>query len=112
MFRKRENSGYREVSQGIEIKTLVHGEKMLSVEFRLRKGNRLPDHAHPHEQSGYMVSGHLLLSIGEETFDVGPGDSWSIPGHVEHGARVLEDSVAVEVFSPIREDYLPAGARS
>jgi len=31
----------------------------------------------------------------------------SIPGGVEHGAEVLEDSVAVEVFSPVREDYLP-----
>jgi quercetin dioxygenase-like cupin family protein len=108
MFQKKENGGYKEVSKGIEIKTLVHGEKMLSVEFRLQKGNRLPSHAHPHEQSGYLVSGHLLLSIGKETFDVGPGDSWSIPGQVEHGAQVLEDSIAVEVFSPVREDYLPA----
>jgi quercetin dioxygenase-like cupin family protein len=36
-----------------------------------------------------------------------PGDSWCIPGGAEHEAQVLEDSVAIEVFSPIREDYLP-----
>ena len=36
-----------------------------------------------------------------------PGDSWCIGGDVEHGAEILEDSVAVEVFSPVREDYLP-----
>ena len=36
-----------------------------------------------------------------------PGDSWSIPGGMPHGAEVLEDSVAIEVFSPVRDDYLP-----
>ena len=46
---------------------------------------------------------------GGETRDAGPGDRWCIPGGVEHGAGVLEDSVAVEVFSPVREDYLPGG---
>jgi quercetin dioxygenase-like cupin family protein len=53
------------------------------------------------------VSGHLKLTIGDEEYDVLPGDSWSIPGEVEHDAEVLEDSVAVEVFSPLRNDYLP-----
>ena len=36
-----------------------------------------------------------------------PGDSWSIPGGTQHGAAILQDSVAIEVFSPVREDYLP-----
>ena len=36
-----------------------------------------------------------------------PGDSWCIPGNVEHRAEVAQDSVAIEVFSPVREDYLP-----
>jgi mannose-6-phosphate isomerase-like protein (cupin superfamily) len=49
----------------------------------------------------------IRLSIGEDTFDVEPGDSWCIPGNVEHGAEVLENAVAVEAFSPVREDYLP-----
>ena len=53
------------------------------------------------------MKGHIRLSIGAEEFDVQPGDSWCIPSEVEHGAEVIEDSVAVEVFSPVREDYLP-----
>jgi quercetin dioxygenase-like cupin family protein len=40
-----------------------------------------------------------------------PGDSWNIPMNVTHGAKVLEDSMAIEVFSPLREDYLPKEAR-
>ena len=93
--------------EGIEKKTLVYGEKSLLTEFRLEGGRNLPQHAHPQEQTGYLVSGHLRLTIGDETFDVHPGDSWCVPGDVEHGAQIVEDSVAIEVFAPLREDYLP-----
>ena len=47
------------------------------------------------------------LTIGNETRRIGPGDCLCVPGDTEHGAAPLEDSVAVEVFSPVREDYLP-----
>jgi quercetin dioxygenase-like cupin family protein len=92
---------------GIRLKTLVYGDKTLIAEFRLEKGAQIPVHSHPHEQTGYLISGRIRLSIGENTFDVEPGDSWCIPGNVEHRAEFVEDSVAIEVFSPVREDYLP-----
>jgi unsaturated pyranuronate lyase len=107
MFYKSDDSGFKEVLDGIRLKTLVYGDKTLFSEFRLAKGRDLPRHSHPHEQTGYLVSGRIRLSIGDETFEVTPGDSWCIPGDVEHGAETIEDSVAIEVFSPVREDYLP-----
>ena len=107
MFSQHTQTGYRQVLPGIEIKTLVYGEKSLLTEFHLTGGNKLPRHAHPNEQTGYLISGHIRLTIGAETFDVLPGDSWSIPINIEHGAEIIEDSLAVEVFSPVREDYLP-----
>ena len=107
MFRRHDNEGYRMALEGIRQKTLVYGDRTLMTEFRLSKGSLLLRHEHPHEQTGYLVSGRILLSIGEDEFDAKPGDSWSIPGGVEHGAEILEDSVAVEIFSPVREDYLP-----
>jgi quercetin dioxygenase-like cupin family protein len=55
----------------------------------------------------YLSYGRIRLSIGSEEYDVTPGNSWCIPSGVEHGAQILEDSVAIEVFSPVREDYLP-----
>ena len=75
--------------------------------FRMRKGSTLPRHAHPQEQTGYLVSGCIRLTIGSRSVDACPGDSWSIPGGTQHGAVILEDSVALEVFSPVRDDYLP-----
>jgi len=107
MFQKHSKSGYTTAVPGIEQKTLVYGEQTLMAEFLLKKGSRLPHHSHTHEQTGYLVSGHIRLTIGLEEKDVVPGDSWCIPGAVVHGAEILEESVAVEVFSPVREEYVP-----
>lgn len=108
MFTKHDAITYAPALPGIERRTLCHGNRMLMTEFRLRAGSVLPAHAHLHEQTGYLVCGRLRLRIGAEEQEVAPGDSWSIPGGVEHQATIIEDSVALEVFSPVREDYLPS----
>ena len=107
MFEKQSDNGYLPALDGIERKTLVLGERTLMTEFRLRKGSVLPRHSHPQEQTGYLVQGRIWLSIGAENYEARVGDSWCIPGGLEHGVDILEDSIAVEVFSPIREDYAP-----
>jgi quercetin dioxygenase-like cupin family protein len=107
LFYKVNENGYKQVLPGIKIKTLVYGEKTLFSEFRMKAESILPKHSHYHEQTGYLVDGSIRLTIGKETFDVGPGDSWCIPGNMDHSAEILENSVAIEVFSPVREDYLP-----
>lgn len=107
MFYKKNNKGYKTLAEGVKIKTLVYGDKTHLTEFQLKKGASVVAHSHSHEQTGYLVSGRMRLVIGEETYEVEPGDSWSIPGNVEHSGEILSDSIAVEVFSPLREDYLP-----
>ncbi len=107
MFTKKNEEGYKTPIDGISFKTLAYGEKTLLAEFKLEKGRILPEHEHPHEQTGYLVSGKIRLTIADKAHEVNPGDSWSIPGGVSHKADIIEDSVAIEVFSPVREDYLP-----
>lgn len=107
MFKVKSDQGYIAVLDGIKRKTLVHGEQTLMTEFLLTKGKILPNHSHPQEQTGYLVSGKIVLFIAGEEFEVNPGDSWVIPGDAEHSAKIIKDSVAVEVFAPVREDYLP-----
>lgn len=107
MYSKTSNDGYHSPLEGIELKTRVYGEKTLMAEFHLKKGSHLPRHSHPHEQTGYLVSGKIRLHLEDESYDCLPGDSWCVSGDAEHGADVLEDAVAIEVFSPVREDYLP-----
>lgn len=98
---------YIKMIKGIERKTLVCGDNTLLAEFKLDGGSTLPMHSHPQEQTGYLVSGHMILIISGEEHDLHKGDAWIVPGGVEHGAKVIEDCIAIEVFSPVREDYIP-----
>ena len=107
MFEKSIAGGTTEVIKGIHLKTLVFGDKTLMTEVRLEKDAVIPPHNHSHEQTGYLVSGHLRFLVNGETIDAKPGDSWSIAGDVEHSATAIKETVVVEVFSPVREDYLP-----
>lgn len=94
------------VVAGVRRKTLAFGEKGLMSKFYLEKGGTLPKHQHPHEQIGYLVSGEIILHIGAEAANLKPGDSWAVPGGTEHWAEVVETAEAIEVFVPVREDYL------
>jgi quercetin dioxygenase-like cupin family protein len=78
---------------------------MLVSESRMEKGSRLPPRSHPQEQTGRLIKGRIILVIGNEKMEMNPGDGWSVPGHPEHGAGVGEESIAGEIFSPLREDY-------
>jgi quercetin dioxygenase-like cupin family protein len=107
MFTSASTSGFKDAVPGIRFKTLAHGAKTLFSEFHLSKGAVLPRHSHPHEQTGYLISGAIRLTIGSDSFDAKPGDCWCIGSNIEHHAVILEDSIAIEVFSPVREEYLP-----
>ncbi|RZI44675.1 cupin domain-containing protein [Herbaspirillum sp. HC18] len=107
MFYKKNLNDYKPVLPGIQLKTLVFGDKTLFSEFRMKAGSKLSPHSHEHEQTGYLVEGKIRLTIGDEVFTAEPGDSWCIKSNVNHSAEILADSVAIEVFSPVREDYLP-----
>jgi quercetin dioxygenase-like cupin family protein len=104
---KTRKNDYIKVFDGIKRKTLVYGDNTLLTEFILEKGKILPMHSHPEEQTGYLVSGHIILILDGERHEMKAGDSWAIPGSIEHGAETIEDSVAIEIFSPVREDYIP-----
>jgi quercetin dioxygenase-like cupin family protein len=67
----------------------------------------LPSHSHPYEQTGILVSGKLNFRIDNTWYIAEAGDSWSIPVNVEHEVEIMEDSIVLEIFSPVRPDYLP-----
>ncbi len=90
---------------GVEIRTTAGRSMMLSV-VTFEPGSAVPEHAHPHEQMGLLVSGRLEFTVGGLTRVLGPGDLWAIPGGVPHRVRALDGpAVALDVFHPIREDY-------
>lgn len=107
MFTKKNSVNFRPLLAGVTMRPLAFESKTILCEFKLEKGAKLPSHHHPYEQTGYLISGKLNFRIESEWFLAEPGDSWSIPENVEHEVEILENSVVLELFSPIRPDYLP-----
>ncbi len=90
---------------GLVRRTLIDSDKMMICEFIFDAGAVVPNHTHVHEQVGYIVSGRVRMTIGGETSELGPGDSYCAPSSVPHSAVTLEPTVIVDTFSPPREDY-------
>ena len=87
---------------------LVTGKNEMMARVLLKKSAVVPTHSHVSEQITYILEGCLRLWIGavEEEVTLGPGQFVLIPGNVPHRALALEDTVDVDVFSPIRQDWL------
>jgi quercetin dioxygenase-like cupin family protein len=100
-------SGARhQIFPGVELRATAGKELMLSV-VRLEPRSVVAEHAHPHEQMGILLEGRLEFTVGGVTRLLSPGDIWRIPGGVVHRVRALDQpAVALDVFHPIREDYL------
>lgn len=94
-----------EIFGGVFRRTIVWGERAMVVEVDLPKGSVVTPHSHPHEQCGYLVSGKLEFTVEGTTGLIEPGGGWAVPGGATHSVVALEDSIAIDVFSPVREEY-------
>lgn len=92
--------------KGVHLDSLAFGEKSQVTKMNYELGNYASPHQHPHEQSGYVVSGRYELTIGDETYELTAGDSYSIPGNQIHSFKVKEAGEVVDVFTPPRKDYI------
>ena len=87
---------------------LAWGEKIMLSRVTIQPDGLIPDHSHPHEQAGICVEGKFELTINGESRVIYQGEMYLIPVGVSHTARGIgEVAVALDIFSPVREDYLP-----
>ncbi len=84
----------------------ITGERMTVCRFDLKRGGIVPRHSHDHEQISCVLSGALKFDIDGEEVVVRAGEVMQIPSWVPHGVDVLEDAVVIDVFSPVRQDWL------
>ena len=88
---------------------VVHGDRITLGVIELDANSLVPEHSHAHEQLGMCLSGSLLFRVGDETRELGPGETWSIPGNVPHEVQVGPDgAVVIDVFAPTRDDWRDA----
>ena len=84
----------------------VEGERTTLAVIDLEPGSAVPEHSHENEQLGVLIRGSMRFRVGEETRELGPGDTWRIPGHVPHEVTAGPDgALAVECFAPARDDW-------
>ena len=95
------------IGDGIERQMIV-GAKLMVCRLRFRPRVETPVHAHPHEQITFIEQGRAVFTIGGEERTVRAGDVLHFASGVLHGARILDEEVVlIDIFTPIREDFLP-----
>jgi quercetin dioxygenase-like cupin family protein len=85
---------------------VIHGETMTVARMYLRKGCAVPEHSHHNEQISIMEQGSAKFTLNGVERVMKAGEVVRIPPHVPHSVEALEDSVALDLFSPRREDWL------
>jgi len=94
------------IEHGTERQMIV-GEKLMICRLRFLPNIVTPVHSHPHEQITMVQQGRVLFTVGGEQKNVGAGDILHFPSGVPHGATMLDEEVIlIDIFSPIREDFL------
>jgi len=90
---------------GVQFDLLATGERLMVTKMRFRAGITARTHTHPHEQAGYVVSGRYRQTIAGSSYELRPGDSYAIPGGIEHAMEALEDGEVIDVFTPPRDEF-------
>ncbi len=86
---------------------VIHGEKMTVAQFGFAKDATVPIHQHENEQMAYVVEGAIKFTVDGKEVIVRKGEILHVPANVPHGAVALEDAIDIEIFSPMRSDWLP-----
>ena len=101
----------RQLVPGVTLRAMW-GERILMSYLEMGPNCVVPMHTHPHEQCGLVLEGEFDMTIGGETRRMKPGDAYVIPGGVPHAVQGLDGTaIALDIFSPPREEYKPEQER-
>ena len=104
-FIEEDNMSKKSIAPGVSI-AVAGGDRAQMSFVTLTPGSQVPMHDHPHEQMGVVLEGEFVMVIGGESRTIKTGDKYVIPGGIEHGVpEVKIKSVALDIFTPPREDY-------
>jgi len=85
---------------------LVSGERQMLAQVYLKKGALVPRHSHESEQLTYVLEGRLKVRVADESVVISEGEVIRIPPGVPHQAEALADTFELDLFSPVREEWL------
>ena len=85
---------------------VVHSQRMTIARIHIKKGGLVPRHHHENEQISQVLEGKLRFVFNDTEIVASPGDVIEIPSNESHEVVALEDSVALDIFQPLRGDWL------
>lgn len=100
-----------EVGDGLVRQLLGYDDSLLMARVEFEAGAVGAVHSHPHTQASYVVSGEFDVYIDGVETRLGPGDSFFVEPSLDHGAVCRKAGVLIDVFSPVREDFLDEGEK-
>jgi quercetin dioxygenase-like cupin family protein len=106
MFIENREIPWEEVDKGLKRKIMAYDDKLMVVKVQFDKGGIGTLHQHYHSQITHVESGIFEVEINGEKKILSAGDAFYIPPNVIHGAVCLEAGVLIDVFSPMREDFI------
>ncbi|MDB5196777.1 MAG: cupin protein [Flaviaesturariibacter sp.] len=103
-----ENAGvqWENVDKGMRRKVMAWDESLMVVKVEFEKGGVGKLHKHPHTQITHIEKGQFEVEISGEKKVLNAGDAFFVPSNALHGAVCLEAGILIDVFSPMREDFL------
>ena len=91
---------------GVDFEVLAIGKESMVTKMLYKKSDSVPFHKHPNEQNGYVITGRYKLIFDNKEYIITKGDSYSIPANMEHSMEIIEVGEVIDVFTPVRQDYL------
>ena len=107
MYVLNKDREYKNVGEGTLRKVLAYSDNIMNVELKFEKGAVGAMHKHPHEQIGYVIEGTLIYKEeNKEDVALSAGDTYLVPSGVMHGIECLTEVKLLDIFTPMREDFI------
>ena len=107
MYTEYKNVAAKDLGGGVKRKVLSYSQNLMACELTFEKGAVGAPHSHPHEQIGYIISGKLVYQeAGQADKILETGDTYYVAPNVVHGVQILEDTKLLDIFTPMREDFV------
>lgn len=95
------------IAEGIE-RQMIWGERLMVCRLRIQPNVVTAVHSHAHEQITLVERGRVQFTIDGQSRTAAAGDVLHFPSHLRHGATMLDEEVVlIDIFTPVREDFLP-----
>ena len=106
IFTHHKDTKLKDLGGGSSRRILAYNDSLMTVEVNFEAGSEGALHSHKHTQCSYVLSGKFIYTVEGESVELNPGDSVVVPGNAVHGTKCLEAGTLLDIFTPMREDFI------